>query len=137
PLSHIYARTVDYYKCLASGSVFCLAESAETLVDNLAEIQPTHLSSVPRFYEKLLAAVGTSDPAETGKRLRTIFGPRMEILGSGGAPLPLAVEEALRAAGLPILPGYGLTESAPVISFNRKERNKVGTVGPPVPGVEV
>jgi long-chain acyl-CoA synthetase len=137
PLSHIYARTVDYYKCLAAGTTFCLAESAETIVENLAEIQPTHMSSVPRFYEKLLAAVGTSDLKETGKRLRAIFGPRMEWLGSGGAPLPLAIEEVLRAAELPILPGYGLTESAPVISFNRKDRNKLGTVGPPIPGVEV
>ncbi|HXG13024.1 MAG TPA: AMP-dependent synthetase/ligase [Gemmataceae bacterium] len=137
PLSHIYARTVDYYKSLAAGVTLALAESAETVVENLAELQPTHLSCVPRFYEKLLAAVGTSDPEETGRRLRAIFGPRMEWLGSGGAPLPLAVEEVLRAAGLPILPGYGLTESAPVISFNRKDRNKPGTVGPPIPGVEV
>jgi long-chain acyl-CoA synthetase len=137
PLSHIYARTVDFYQCLAAGITLCLAESAETVVENLAEVRPTHFSSVPRFYEKLLAAVCAPDPAETGRRLRAVFGPRIEMLGAGGAPLPLAIEETLRAAGLPILPGYGLTESAPVLSFNRKDRNKPGTVGPPLPGVEV
>jgi long-chain acyl-CoA synthetase len=137
PLSHIYARTVDHYKSLAAGNVLALAESAESVVDDLAELRPTHLSCVPRFYEKLLSAVGTPDPQETGKRLRAIFGPRMDWLGSGGAPIPAAVEEAIHAAGLPILAGYGLTESSPVISFNRKGASRLGTVGRPIPGVEV
>ncbi len=137
PLSHIYARTVDHYVSLVSGAPLCLAQSVDTLVDDLKEIQPTHLSSVPRFYEKLLAAVGTADPAETGRRLRGIFGPRIEWLGSGGAPLPPPVAHAYEAAGLLVLQGYGLTESSPVISFNRKTHYKLETVGQAIPGVEV
>jgi long-chain acyl-CoA synthetase len=81
--------------------------------------------------------LGTSDPAETGRRLRGLFGPRIEWLGSGGAPLPLPIAEAYRAAGLLVLQGYGLTESAPVISFNHKDSYKLDTVGRPIPGVEV
>jgi long-chain acyl-CoA synthetase len=137
PLSHIYARTVDYYERLVGGAPIALAECPETVVANVAEVQPTHVSCVPRFYEKLLATVGSPDPAVTGERLRKIFGPKIRFLGSGGAPLPLAIEQTLRAAGLPILPGYGLTESAPVLTFNRKERYRPGTVGPAIPGVEV
>jgi long-chain acyl-CoA synthetase len=137
PLSHIYARTVDHYVALAAGVVLCLAESAETLVEDLAEVRPTHMSSVPRFYEKLLTAVGSPDLEKTGRRLRDIFGPRIDWLGSGGAPLPPAIAEAYRAAGLPVLQGYGLTESSPVISFNRKSYFKLETVGQLLPGVEV
>lgn len=137
PFSHIYARTVDHYQSLAAGVLLCLAESAETLIDDLSEVQPTHLSCVPRFYEKVLSAVATPDSKETGRRLRKIFGPRIEWLGSGGAPLPKAIGEAFREAGLVILEGYGLTESSPVISFNRKTNNRIGTVGLPLPGVEV
>jgi long-chain acyl-CoA synthetase len=137
PFSHIYARTVDHYKCVATGTVLALAENAETLVENLAEIRPTHLSSVPRFYEKVLTAVAAADAKETARRLRAVFGPRIDWLGSGGAPIPLAVEQALRHAGLEVLPGYGLTESSPVISFNRKEHYRQGTVGQAIPGVEV
>jgi long-chain acyl-CoA synthetase len=137
PLSHIYGRTVDFYERLVGGGTIALAESAETVVANLAEVRPTHLSCVPRFYEKLLAAVGSPDPAVTAAKLRAVFGPRMRFLGSGGAPLPAAIETTLRDAGLPILPGYGLTESSPVITFNLIRRNKPYTVGPALPGVEV
>jgi long-chain acyl-CoA synthetase len=137
PYSHIYARLCDHYSSLLSGTVVCLAESQETLVLNLAETQPTRLTSVPRFYEKVYAAVAAADPKETARRLRVVFGPRIDYLTSGGAPLPRQIAEAYRAAGLLLLQGYGLTESSPVISFNRKGAYKLDTVGRPIPGVEV
>ena len=137
PLSHIYARTVDHYERLFAGMVICLAENPETVVANIAEIQPTHVSCVPRFYEKLLSVVASPDPRVTAAKLKGVFGPRIRFLGSGGAPLPLAIEQTLRAAGLPVLPGYGLTESSPVITFNRTTHYREGTVGPALPGVEV
>ncbi len=137
PMSHIYARTVDLYGTLVAGVTLALGESPETVVLNIAETQPTHMSGVPRFYEKVLAAVQGGDPAVAAKRLRGLFGPRIDWLGSGGAPCPLAVVEAYHAAGLLLLQGYGLTESSPVISFNRKTKHKLGTVGLPIPGVEV
>ncbi|MCC6417427.1 MAG: long-chain fatty acid--CoA ligase [Gemmataceae bacterium] len=137
PFSHIYARTVDHYLSLVAGVPLCLAESAETVVENLREIEPTHLSCVPRFHEKLLAAVGCPDPQEQGRRLRAVFGPRIDWLGSGGAALPVAVAQVFEAAGLLVLQGYGLTESSPVISFNRKAHYKLASVGQPIPGVEV
>ncbi len=137
PLSHIYARTVDHYERLLAGRVLCLAESADTLVANIAEIQPTHISCVPRFYEKVVALTTHPDPAVRAARLRGVFGPRIRFLGSGGAPLPAAIEQALREANLPIYPGYGLTESSPVITFNLSRRNKPFTVGVALPGVEV
>lgn len=137
PLSHIYARTCDFYESVVAGTQICLAESVETVVADIAEIQPTHLSCVPRFYEKVLTAVGSPDPAVTAERLRKVFGPRIRFLGAGGAPLPWPIEQALLAAGLPILPGYGLTESAPVLSFNRSGHRKPGTAGKVLPGVEI
>lgn len=137
PFSHIYARTVDIYVTLTVGAVLCLAENAETVVANLAEVQPTNMSGVPRFYEKVLAAVQHADPTVLGKRLRGIFGPRIDWLGSGGAPLPVGVAQAYKDAGLLLLQGYGLTESSPVISFNRKDAYKIESVGKPIPGVEV
>jgi long-chain acyl-CoA synthetase len=137
PFSHIYARTVDHYEKLVAGIPLCLAESAETVIDNLADVQPTHLSAVPRFYEKVLTAVASDDAEKTARRLREVFGPRIDWLGSGGAPLPPPISAAYHRAGLLLLQGYGLTESSPVISFNRKTNWKTDTVGQPLPGVEV
>jgi long-chain acyl-CoA synthetase len=137
PLSHIYARTVDHYLSIVAGLTLALAESAETVVQNLQEVQPTHISCVPRFYEKLLAMVAGPDPAVTGKRLRAIFGARMEWLGSGGAPLPFPVAQAFQAAGFHVLQGYGLTETSPVMTFNRKDCFKLETVGQAIGGVEL
>jgi long-chain acyl-CoA synthetase len=137
PLSHIYARTVDHYLSIVSGVTLALAESTESVVQNLQEVQPTHISSVPRFYEKLLPMVAGPDPTITGKRMRAIFGPRMEWLGSGGAPLPFPVAQAFQAAGFNVLQGYGLTETSPVLTFNRKERFKLETVGQAIAGVEL
>jgi long-chain acyl-CoA synthetase len=137
PYSHIYGRLVDHYLTLAAGATLCLAERQETLLENLQEIRPTNFSAVPRFYEKVLAAVSAAGPAEARQRLRQLFGPRIEWLNSGGAPLPLHVAQAYTDAGLVLLQGYGLTETSPVITFNRKDANRLGTVGQPVPGVEV
>ena len=137
PFSHIYARTVDIYVTLAVGATLCLAENAETVVANVGEVQPTNFSGVPRLYEKVLSAVQHDDPKVLGSRLRGIFGPRIDFLGSGGAPLPVAVAQAYKDAGLLLLQGYGLTESSPVISFNRRDCYKIESVGQPIPGVEV
>jgi long-chain acyl-CoA synthetase len=70
-------------------------------------------------------------------RLRRIFGARMRHISSGGAPLPRHVAEGFLEAAMPIMEGYGLTESSPVIGFNRPEAFRVGSVGRPIPGVEV
>jgi long-chain acyl-CoA synthetase len=137
PYSHIYARTVDHYSHLASGVLLCVAESADTLVQDLADVRPTHMASVPRFYEKVLTMVADPDPKVVARRLRDLFGPRVNWLSSGGAPLPYPVARAYVDSGLLVLQGYGLTETSPVISFNSKEAYKLETVGRPLPGVEV
>ena len=137
PYSHIYARTVDHYLTSVRGNTLALAESADTLIDNLREIQPMWMNAVPRFYEKVWTAVEHHAPAERARELRKIFGPRLRQLSSGGAPLPRHLAEGFNACGIPLLEGYGLTESSPVISFNSLTHSKLGTVGRAIPGVEV
>ncbi|MBX9680656.1 MAG: AMP-dependent synthetase/ligase [Gemmataceae bacterium] len=137
PLSHIYARTVELYQSIVVGATLALAESPETVVADLAEIQPTKMESVPRFYEKVVASVACLSADERRKKLRAIFGPRLRWLGSGGAPLPPSVGQTLVDAGLRLLPGYGMTESSPVIAINRFESPKHDTVGSALPGTEL
>ncbi len=137
PYTHIYARTVDHYGALCAGVTLALAGSAETLVADLADVRPARMSSVPRFYEKLLGAVAHLPDAERRKKLRGYFGDRLDWVSSGGAPLPVAVAREYHAAGVKLMQGYGLTESSPVISFNTPEANRIGTVGRALPGVEI
>jgi len=68
---------------------------------------------------------------------REAVGGRIRVFISGGAPLAPEIAYLFDAAGLPILQGYGMTETSPSISCNTETRNKIGTVGPVLDGVQV
>ena len=69
--------------------------------------------------------------------VRAGLGGCIKIAVSGGAALPKEIGMFFGAMGMPILEGYGLTETSPVISVNTPRNNRVGSVGKPIAGVEV
>jgi long-chain acyl-CoA synthetase len=172
PLSHVFERMIIYLY-LYIGIQIWYAESIEKLAENLIEVKPTVMTTVPRFLEKaeerMLAQVQTMPPLKRKifnwameiarqydpekkfplsyrikhkiadilvyKKLRERFGGRFRFIVSGGAALRPDLARIFTAAGIPVLQGYGLTETSPVISVNRLERNRIGSVGPIIPGV--
>ncbi|MGH1363512.1 MAG: AMP-dependent synthetase/ligase [Calditrichia bacterium] len=178
PLSHIFERMTGHFLANHAGVTIAYAESIEKLTDNLGEIRPTIMASVPRIFEKIYAKV--LDGVESGSPLKKkIFnwavgvgresleyrqqnkplpgllgikaglahklvfsklidrvGGKIRFFVSGGAPLSREIGVFFAAAGLTILEGYGLSETSPVISVNRLEKYKFGSVGVPLHNVE-
>jgi long-chain acyl-CoA synthetase len=114
-----------------------LAESRETLFRDLQLVKPHGLSAVPYLYQRAADKVRESGAADEAAELKALFGGRMERLSSGGAPLPPDTEAWYCERGLGILPGYGLTESSPVISMSTPDAYHFGSSGRPLAGVEV
>ena len=178
PLSHILERMVTFaYVC--QGCTIAYAESVEAVAQNLVEVKPHIMVSVPRIFEKIYAKV--MDTVLAGSRLkRRVFfwgvkvgkqagrrklaglrigsalalrrnlarklvyskiiektGGRVRFFVSGGAPLSKDIAEFFYALGIVIMEGYGLTETSPIIAVNTFENLKFGTVGKPIPGIEV
>ncbi len=178
PLCHSFERMAGYYTAMSCGATIAYAESVETVRDNLAEVHPTIMTSVPRLFERIYNRIKNqvesapaarrkifnwaikvgSDYARAKKsgripislslqhriadkivfhKLKTATGGRIKYFVSGGAALGREYGEFFEAVGLQIIEGYGLTESSPVISANRLDDYKFGSVGKPIPGVEV
>jgi long-chain acyl-CoA synthetase len=179
PLSHVFERMAGHFLANYLGATIAFAESIDTVAENMAEIHPTVMVSVPRLYEKIYARVLESvemGPASKRKifywaigvgrqyvnrimnkqsipfalkvkynianklvfsKLKERVGGRIRFFVSGGAPLSAEIGEFFAAADLIIIEGYGLTETSPVITANLLDNFKFGTVGLPLPNVEV
>jgi long-chain acyl-CoA synthetase len=135
PLFHSTAQTCQMNSGLYGGLRLVLmprfdpAQVLQTIVDE----QVGFWIGVPTMYWMLLEHVNSSgaDPTAIAKCLRVCI--------SGGAPMPLDVLQRFeKIFGVRVLEGYGLSETAPVVSFNQLYRpTKPGTVGFPIFGVDV
>ncbi|MER5885712.1 AMP-dependent synthetase/ligase [Streptomyces sp. NPDC001941] len=117
--------------------VLALAEAQEGGRERLAEaVRIGLLAAEGRLPEELEAA-----HAEADERLyalvRAAFGGRLRWALTGAAPIAPATLDFLRACGIAVFEGYGMTESAGVISLNHPGAVRHGSVGRPLPGLEV
>lgn len=160
PLSHIFERTVGFYCVLGVGASIFYAQSMDTVAQDLLKAKPTFIISVPRLYEKIHAKVMQTTGIKKrillialtiGHRLkkghwlwniahRIVFssihqktGGNVRFLVSGGASLSSHIESFFNAIDLPVIQGYGLTETSPIISANLDQ--KIGSVGKVLPNI--
>lgn len=109
--------------------VFCEKQSIKNATDYVqgSEISGGWASCLPWFVLQSLVA----------KPLLAQFGGRLRVAVSGGAPLSPTISQCFLGLGLPMVQGYGMTETSPVVSANALEDNHPETVGKVLPGVAV
>ena len=137
PLSHIYARTCDLYTWLVRGTKLVLAESRETILRDCQLAQPTAINAVPYFYQKVAEQLQAAGKADEPGALVNALGGKLKRCFCGGAGVSPAVERVFEQQKMPLLSGYGLTEASPVVSASSASNYRAGTVGQPLPNVEV
>ncbi|GAA0621131.1 AMP-dependent synthetase/ligase [Streptomyces crystallinus] len=144
PLAHLLAQLIQFSTLLYGGELCYFGGRIEDVVKELSEARPTHLPSVPRLFEKvhqgvlqLAEQLGITDEKELADLVKAAFGGRLRWALTGGAPIDPATLDFLRSAGIAAYEGYGMTESAGVITLNHPGAVRPGTVGQPIEGCEV
>ncbi|QED27251.1 long-chain fatty acid--CoA ligase [Microvenator marinus] len=179
PWAHSFGQTVELHVLFSKGASMGLAESVNTILQNLSEVRPTLLFSVPRIFNRIYDGVHKKMEAEGGikhtlftagmenserlraaadagkdagfmvnlkdklfdkvvfSKVRDRFGGRLRYAFSGGAALAPDVAKFIDNLHITVYEGYGLTETSPIVTCNRPGARRIGSVGKPLPGVEV
>ena len=138
PVHHAFCLVMDWLNGFWMGGIICINDSFMHMVRNMSIFNPHVMLMVPMMLEtiyKRMKALGDNVPPEMLRK--KIFGQKLEHIFTGGAHLePFYIEEFAKY-GIKIFEGYGMSECSPVISSNRPHDCKPGSIGRPLPNVEV
>lgn len=160
PFHHAYPLMVSLLVPIYLGATIIFNEnlSSSSLVNLIVANKVTALIGVPKLYKilhdkifgeinnipvakKLFSFVDFVGSPKLGKiifkKVHKSFGGNLKYFISGGAKLDPNIAHDLYMLGFDVLEGYGLTETSPIVSFNVPGSIKIGSVGKPIPGVEV
>ncbi len=158
PLYHSYPLMATLITPIFKGSkiVYVPSDWPEKLVEYLKTTNTTMFIAVPqilhmmhskimkkiealptlvRLYIELISRLGLSRIFL--RKFKNAFGKRLRFFVSGGAKLDANVAKDFFRFGIKVLEGYGLTETSPVASFNPLKKQKIGSIGKPVPDVKI
>jgi long-chain acyl-CoA synthetase len=161
PMAHIAERNCShYFPMMFAFRVTCVRD-ARQVASYFPDVRPAWFFAVPRIFEKLKAAIEAGadsrlrEAIERGlARVRGEDAPepdeqvlaalrerlgldRLQALNVGAAPTPPEVIQFFHAVGLPLGELWGMSETTGLGTCNPRDRTKVGTVGPPAPGVQI
>lgn len=158
PMSHTYEMAFSVlYPLYVGGCVYYIQKppTPSILMQTMKKVKPTIMCSVPLIIEKVYknSVVPTVEKSRVlswmkghtprllywliGKKLYASFGGKLKFFGIGGSKLDPTVEDFLNKAGFPYAIGYGLTETAPLITNACVGKTVVGSIGVPAYNVEV
>jgi long-chain acyl-CoA synthetase len=151
PLHHSFAFTTMLLLPVYAQCQVSLVENLKTIKANVADCSPTVLLAVPLLLEKMLSRILSGIESKPlarslyryglakviGRKIYAELGGALRLIVSGGAPISPATLKGWNRLGFPIVEGYGITETAPVLTLNPPDAPRIGTVGLPIIGVEI
>lgn len=151
PINHVYEATCGILAPIYLGGTISFCEGLKKVAQNIQEVKPNFVMGVPALYQKMYSRITrkiSSNPftrilyrsklfrGVVKRGIRKGLGRNIRFI-SGGAPLDPEISRGMRELGIKIFQGYGITETSPVISFEYEGMIKEGSVGKPIPDVEV
>lgn len=164
PLNHAFELTAGFLTPLYGGGTVTYADSLKPshLLKTMQEASSQIVLAVPAFLEmlhrnillqvhhsralerkfNLALKLASLFPSQTFRRwlfrdIHALFGGKLDYFVSGGAPLSGELQAAFEKLGFTVIQGYGLTETAPVLTVNPFHRTKRNSVGKAIPGVDI
>ncbi|MBW1973154.1 MAG: AMP-binding protein, partial [Deltaproteobacteria bacterium] len=151
PIHHVYESTCGILTPLMLGGTIFFAESLKKIGENLKETRPNFFLGVPAIFSKMYERINKDVEKSFFAKLllslplfRKIVQKKIKdkiagdaIFVSGGSALDPNVAKGLKRFGINIFQGYGITETSPVISVENHNNMRIGSVGFPLPGLQV
>ncbi len=163
PLNHTFGMMAGILCQVYAGYTTYINNNLKNVLKDINTLKPEHISVVPLFVEvfwkgiwknakksgkdkilKVMMKV-SNGLRKIGIDLRRVlfksvidaFGGNLSMIISGGAPIDLKIAKGFEDLGITLISGYGITECSPIVSTDRNKDYKFGSVGLPIPGVEV
>lgn len=137
PWHHSFGGIFEKYAALTNGALLTLehghGKDLEVLLENWRRVRPTIFFSVPRIYQQI-ATRAMQDPQIE----QLIFHDRLRFIFTAAAPLPGNISALFEQRGIPVIEGWGLTETSPCCTVTDPGlEREPGVVGRPIPGVQL
>ena len=158
PYHHVLPLSINLLMAIHIGTLIVINDelSAQSIQEALKKYKITIVVGVPRLWEMIHKGIMTKIKANgmalkmfnickkvnswtlsriVFKKVHEGLGGNIRFLVSGGAKIEPSILEDFKTLGIKVLEGYGLTETSPIIAFNRPDDIHIGTVGTTIPGV--
>lgn len=137
PWHHSFGGIFELFSALYNGAELFLESSsgkeAKEIFDNWKQVKPTVFFSVPKVYQSLVELTKKDKEAE-----ELFFHSGLKFIFTAAAPLPKILSDEFEKRNIPVIEGWGLTETSPCCTItDPKVKRENGVVGKPIPGVEI
>ncbi|MBR5409820.1 MAG: iron-containing alcohol dehydrogenase [Clostridia bacterium] len=142
PYHHAFGLTGNVTKIMVYGRTLCLCDNLQNVFADFQLYKPNGMLAVPQMIKFMMNAGFQFAKSKEGvmteqEAFKAFFGGAFTTISSGSAPLDRDLNDRYNATGIGVYNGYGMTECAPIVSNNVGEFYKAGSVGKPIPCMQV